>query len=196
MTGPKICRGLGVVLAGMVGGAVVIPSSHDQALSQAVVGACRPVSERTSEAGCWILAHHSLGELRQPEVFWHVATYPSRAAAEAAKGPLGVVVESVGKVWLLTIADAGWRASGGEHVAEIGPLLVHAGRAYSAQYMEAVFTPGMTAPAHTHAGPEAWYTLAGETCLETPDGKQVGRAGGQHVIVSGGTTHAPHRHRH
>jgi quercetin dioxygenase-like cupin family protein len=49
-----------------------------------------------------------------------------------------------------------------------------------------VFTPGMTAPAHTHAGPEAWYTLAGETCLETPDGKQVGRAGGQYVIVPGG----------
>jgi len=28
--------------------------------------------------------------------------------------------------------------------------------------MEAIFTPGMTAPAHTHAGPEAWYTLAGK----------------------------------
>ena len=44
----------------------------------------------------------------------------------------------------------------------------------------------MTAPAHTHAGPEAWYTLSGETCLETPDGKQVGRAGGPPVIVPGG----------
>jgi quercetin dioxygenase-like cupin family protein len=44
----------------------------------------------------------------------------------------------------------------------------------------------MTAPSHTHPGPEAWYTISGETCLETPDGKQVGRAGGQHVIVAGG----------
>jgi quercetin dioxygenase-like cupin family protein len=43
----------------------------------------------------------------------------------------------------------------------------------------------MTAPAHTHSGPEAWYTLAGETCLETPQGKQVGRPG-QYVIVPGG----------
>jgi hypothetical protein len=58
---PEDLRGLGVVLAGMVGGAVVSPSSYDEALAQAVVGACRPVSERTSEAGCWILAHHSLG---------------------------------------------------------------------------------------------------------------------------------------
>jgi quercetin dioxygenase-like cupin family protein len=52
--------------------------------------------------------------------------------------------------------------------------------------MEAVFTPGMTAPAHTHSGPEAWYTVAGETCLETPDGKQIGRVGGPPVIVPGG----------
>ena len=44
----------------------------------------------------------------------------------------------------------------------------------------------MTARAHTDAGPEAWYTMAGETCLETPTGKQVGRVGGQHVIVPGG----------
>jgi quercetin dioxygenase-like cupin family protein len=57
---------------------------------------------------------------------------------------------------------------------------------YSAQYMEAVFTPGMTAPTHRHSGPEAWYTLTGETCLETPEGVMVGRAGGSHVIVPGG----------
>jgi hypothetical protein len=52
--------------------------------------------------------------------------------------------------------------------------------------MVAVFTPGVTAPAHRHSGPEAWYTLTGETCLETPDGKMVGRAGGSQVIVPGG----------
>ena len=43
-----------------------------------------------------------------------------------------------------------------------------------------------TAPAHRHSGPEAWYTLSGETCLETPEGKMIGRAGGSHVIVPGG----------
>ena len=45
----------------------------------------------------------------------------------------------------------------------------------------------MTAPAHTHSGPEAWYTVAGETCLETPDGVQIGRAGGPPVIVGWAT---------
>jgi quercetin dioxygenase-like cupin family protein len=96
------------------------------------------------------------------------------------------VVESLGRVWLFTIDVAGWRPASGEHVAEIGPLPVDAAVAYSAQYMEAIFTPGMTAPAHRHSGSEAWYTVAGETCLETPDGAMVGRAGGSHVIVPGG----------
>ena len=149
-------------------------------------GVCKPVSERTGEVGCWIIAHEPIGQLNTSQTFWHLDAYPTRAAAQAAKGPHGTVVESLGKTWLLSIEDAGWRPSGGERVAEIGPLPINAGEEYSAQYLEAIFTPGMTAPAHTHSGPEAWYTLAGETCLETPDGKQVGRAGAQYVIVPGG----------
>ena len=147
---------------------------------------CKPVSQRTGELGCWITANAALGQLPQQPIFWHLDTYPSRAAAETAKGPRGAVVESLGKVWLLTIDVGGWRPSGGERIAEIGPLPVSASAQYSVQYMEAIFTPGMTAPAHRHSGPEAWYTLAGETCLETPEGKMVGRAGGAHVIVPGG----------
>ncbi len=147
---------------------------------------CRPVSERTAELGCWITANAALGQLPQPPIFWHLDTYPTRVDAEAARGPRGTVVESLGKVWLLTIEVAGWRPSGGARVAEIGPLPVSPDAKYSAQYMEAIFTPGMTAPPHRHSGPEAWYTLTGETCLETPEGKMVGRAGGSHVIVPGG----------
>ena len=52
--------------------------------------------------------------------------------------------------------------------------------------MEAISNPGMTSAIHVHSGPEAWYTAAGETCLETPNGKLVGRAGGQAVIVPSG----------
>jgi quercetin dioxygenase-like cupin family protein len=147
---------------------------------------CKPVAERTGDVGCWIIAHQSVGQLDKPETFWHLDVYATWAEAEAAKTAGSVVVESLGKTWLLTIADKGWRPPGGERIAEIGPLPITAGQTYSAQYMEAIFTPGMTAPAHTHAGPEAWYTQAGETCLETPDGKQIGRAGGPPVIVPGG----------
>jgi quercetin dioxygenase-like cupin family protein len=96
------------------------------------------------------------------------------------------VVESFGRIWLFTIAEKGWQAPGGQDVAEIGPLVIKAHEKYSVVFLEAVFTPGMTVPGHIHSGPEAWYTLAGETCLETPEGKQVGRAGGKNVIVPAG----------
>ena len=160
---------------------VAVATSHD-ALAQI----CRPVSQRNDELGCWIISNAVVGQLPQHSLFWHLDTYPTLAEAEAAKGPRGTVVDSLGKVWLLTIDVAGWLPSGGVRVAEIGPLPVRVGAKYSAQYMEAVFAPGMTAPAHRHSGPEAWYTLTGETCLETPEGKMVGRAGGPPVIVPGG----------
>jgi quercetin dioxygenase-like cupin family protein len=166
---------------------LVLPAFGSRASAQPVPGGtCKLVSERTGEVGCWILAHEDVGILPQPAAFWHLASYPTRAAAEAAKGQRETVVESLGKVWVLGIGDRDAWPRGGERVAEIGPLPIEAGRPYKAQYMEAIFMPGMTAPPHIHGGPEAWYTIAGETCLETPDGKQVGRAGGQHVIVPGG----------
>src|SRR5712692_12042874 len=80
-------------------------------------------------------------------------------------------------------------ASGGRTRRDIGPVPVTAGEQYSALFMEAIFTPGMTSALHSHSGPEAWYTVAGETCLETPGGKFVGRAGGPPVIVPRGHAH-------
>jgi quercetin dioxygenase-like cupin family protein len=154
--------------------------------NQVFAQVCRPVSERKSEIGCWILSDDGLGQLPRAPIFWHLDSYPTRPQAEAAKGQRGTVVESLGKVWLFSIDVAGWRPASGERVAEIGPLPVRTGLEYSAQYMEAIFTPGMTAPTHRHSGSEAWYTLSGETCLETPDGAMVGRAGGSNVIVPGG----------
>jgi hypothetical protein len=53
---------------------------------------------------------------------------PSRAEAEAARGPRGTVVEAFGKIWLYTIAEKKWRAGGGEHVATIGPLMTEVGK--------------------------------------------------------------------
>lgn len=150
-------------------------------------GVCKPVSERTTEVGCWIIVDQPVGRIEQAQVFWHLDVYHSRPEAEKAKGPRGTVVESLGKVWLLTIEKAGWRpVLKGERIAEIGPLPVTAGEQYSALFMEAIFSPGMSSSIHTHSGPEAWYTQAGETCLETPNGKLVGGPGSQPVIVPGG----------
>jgi quercetin dioxygenase-like cupin family protein len=152
-------------------------------------GACKLVSERTGELGCWIIAHDPLGTFAETETYWHLDTFSSRAEAEASKGSRGTVVESMGKVWLFTIAARDWRPNNGERVTEVGPLPIVPRGNYSAQYMEAIFKPGMTSATHDHSGPEAWYTLEGETCLETPQGKQVGRADGRHVIVADGPMH-------
>jgi quercetin dioxygenase-like cupin family protein len=147
---------------------------------------CRPISKRTGEAGCWIIVNAALGKLPPRPMFWHLDTYPTRAAAETAKRPHGAVVESFGKVWLFTIDDADSRPVGGVGVAKIGPLPLSLNAEYTARYMEAIFTPGMTSSIHRHPGPEVWYTLTGETCLETSKGRMVGRAGGEPVIVPGG----------
>ena len=171
-----------------VAACLMILPVYDEAWAEPVPGGvCRWVADRDSEVGCWIVADQPIGQLPPSEIFWHLDVYSTRAAAEQAKGSRGTVIESLAKVWLLSIEPAGWRPSGGERVAEIGPLPVIAGETYATQYMEAIFTPGMTVPTHTHPGPEAWYTMAGETCLETPQGIQVGRAGGPPVIVPGDT---------
>src|SRR5215208_6690711 len=71
-----------------------------------VPGGCNtPVSQRTSEIGCYLVATEVLGALPQGPLFWHLYVYPTRAAAEAAKEPHGTVVESFKKVWLYTIAE-------------------------------------------------------------------------------------------
>jgi quercetin dioxygenase-like cupin family protein len=174
----------------IVAGAALLwlaPTLHAGAQNTDTFAGCIPVSERAGLSyGCFILTANPVGPLDPETAFWHVESFPTRAAAERAKGPRAAVVEAFNKVWLLTIAKSGWKTPGATHVAEIGPLPVQAGTAYTAQFMEAAFSPGMKTRVHRHSGPEAWYTLSGETCLETPQGAMTGRAGGSNVIVPGG----------
>jgi quercetin dioxygenase-like cupin family protein len=156
-----------------------------QAERGGVIG-CPPVSTRTSELGCYMLATTQVGELSDVPLYWYLDTYPARAAAERAKGEHGTVVESLGKVWLLTIAGGSFASAGGERAAKIGPLPIEHHKKLTAAYMEAIMMPGAIAPPHRHPGPEAWYQASGEVCLETPNGKSVGRPGGEAVIVPGG----------
>lgn len=144
-----------------------------------------PASQRPSEVGCYLSAVEPLGALSQGPVFWHLYTFPTRAAAEAAKGQHGTVVESFGKVWLYTIEAESWRLGSGERVMVLGPLAITPGKEYTARYMEAVFTPGMETRVHRHPGAEAWYVLAGAQCLETPEGITVAHAGEGAIVPQG-----------
>jgi hypothetical protein len=143
--------------------------------------------ERTGEPGpACVTATQDLGRLGPHPVFWHLDSYPTATAANADRDAHGTVVQSLGKTWLFTIAREGWRPARGQRVAQIGPLPLQPETAYTAVYMEAIFDPGMTAAIHSHAGPEAFYTLTGETCLETPAGLVSGHANHQGLVVPGG----------
>lgn len=107
------------------------------------VATCGPVAERAGrELGCFTLFVSPIGQLPAAPMFWYIDGYTDGATADAARGPRGTVVESFGRVWLLSIESAGWRTSSGERIAEVGPLPVAVGPSYAAQYMEAVFSAG------------------------------------------------------
>jgi hypothetical protein len=155
-------------------------------------GTCIPVAERARrEFGCFITAREELGRLAaSPPLYWHLSTFAGRPAADAAqraaRGGHSTVVESLGRIWLFTIAPAEWRSEGGTRVTRIGPLPLVAADSFAAVYMEGVFQPGMQSVVHRHAGVEAWYTLEGAMCLETPEGKLEQRAGEPGVLMRGG----------
>ena len=147
-----------------------------------------PISERTQEAGCYIIAMETLKSLPAKPLFWHIYSYPSQDAARRAKGASnGTAAESLGKYWLFNIAPANWKPRDGRRQAVIGPLSVVSGKAYVARYMESIIPPGRSGgtPVHRHPGPEAWYLLEGMQCIRTP-GKAVILHAGQTAFVPGG----------
>jgi len=147
---------------------------------------CLPAGLRWAvRSGCWVTASHALGVPPPGQLYWHIDRFADRAAADAARGPGGTVVESYGKVWLFTIAPDGLPPTPGERVATIGPLRIEPDRAYTAKYMEGTFSPGMRSIAHRHPGPEAFYNLDGQFCLETP-GRRILVGPGEGVFVPGG----------
>lgn len=153
-------------------------------------GTCVPVSERAGrELGCYVTARHELGALAATApLYWHIERYATREEADGARlaDRRSTVVESFGTVWVFTIAPAEWRSRRGESVARIGPIPLVDATQFAAVYMEAAFAPGMSSMVHRHDGAEAWLTLEGSQCLETPEGKLEQKAGDPGVIVPAG----------
>jgi quercetin dioxygenase-like cupin family protein len=131
-----------------------------------------PVADRKDEGGCYTTAILDLGVPPRGPIYWHLDTFPTRAAAEANRSPGSTVVDSHHRHWLFTIAEQGWRPAAGERTAMIGPLVIEPDSPYTARYLETVIPAGFQqgGPGHRHPGPEAWYVLEGGQCLETPNG--------------------------
>lgn len=130
-----------------------------------------------------LLAHQDLGALPDEPMYWHIDAYPNENEARSASTKAGTVVSDFGKVWLFTVAGKDWHPNGGTHVDTVGPLPISRAAAYSAEYVHSFFSPGMSAPIHKHSGPEAFYALDGDTCLEMPGGAQVGKGPGKHLVM-------------
>jgi len=93
--------------------------------------------------GVFILARTIVPHLPPAPLIWRLETFPSEDAARAAASPASVVVKADGKP----------QAQSYELLAAL-----------------AILQPGDDVGVHTHPGPEAWYVLAGEQCLETAVG--------------------------
>lgn len=134
-------------------------------------GAPRP------QFGCFNVATARGMRFSQSTVYWHLRTFEDRAAADAAKSPLGLVVDEDGKIWLSEFASRDAIAGPGETIAVVGPLELPRADTFNVVLSFAVMRPGDRSMIHTHPGPEGWYILAGEQCVQTPSGPQRAVAG-------------------
>jgi hypothetical protein len=169
------------VLAGLalLGSAILVSPAQGQATT-------RTCSAEESVGPACLLARQELPTLPSGPLYWHLDQFVSKRAAEKAATATSTVREAFGAIWLFTIEGRSWRPKNGKHVAEVGPLSVQPAATYAAEYLRSVFSPGMTAPLHVHSGPEAFYAVSGDTCLETLDGVQLGRGPGNSLVIRGG----------
>ena len=150
-------------------------TGHDHLTEVACVDV--PAGEKRPEFGCFNVGTLKELQFQQAAVYWHLYTFKNRKAADAAKSKTGMVVEEDGRVWLSEFGVRDLASNGGKAVAVIGPLQLPVAKSYSAVLSYAVMRPGDSSRVHTHPGPEGWYVLAGQQCLETPAGASSGGAG-------------------
>src|SRR6187401_1189538 len=120
--------------------------SHNHGLTSCVD--LKP-GEKRPEYGCW-----NIGALRglvvdQPLVYWRLQKFPTLSAANAARGPRGLVVVEDDQVWLSTFGERDGGPAGGDAVTVIGPLHLPPAKTYDVVLSYAVMRPGDRTPVHT-----------------------------------------------
>ena len=116
------------------------------------------------------LIEKKVAELPSGDLFWRIDTFDTKQQAQDAAGPMGLVAEYDGKVWLFKLGQAGEVTKGGKWVAEIGPLPRISATQYLLRVNEAGGPPGSVTSVHTHPGSEAFYVISGELSQKTPHG--------------------------
>ena len=140
--------------------------------------------ERRGEEGCTILASRPLSGALPGAVYWHIDRFRSLEDAKKAAGPNGVATEAHGSVWLLTVEGKTNNHHTGTHVALIGPLTLPAAESYMMRVQSSLLKKGASTPIHTHSGPEVFYIVSGEQCLETQKAGHLLKAGKFFVLAT------------
>ena len=166
---------------------IVIASAVGVATQASDPVRCIPDSpERRGGTGCSIVGHKTVSLDSRETLYWHIDRFTSADLAKAAATPSSVAFEAHGSAWLTTVEPHTANHRGGSHVAVVGPLPLPASAAgFMMQVMSAHFIPGQVSEPHTHSGPEAWFVVEGEQCLETP-GRTIRVKAGQTAMIEGG----------
>jgi hypothetical protein len=117
--------------------------------------------EDRPEFGCFRIGTAKDLKFKRAAIYWHLYTFPDRAAAEKAKSPSGIVVEEDGRAWLSEFGSRNRPSHGGDRIAVVGPLRLLPAESYTAEIAYSVMQPVDRSRVHTHSGPEAWYVLSG-----------------------------------
>jgi quercetin dioxygenase-like cupin family protein len=126
--------------------------------------------ERRGEIGCSLVENKPLPESLTGPLFWHIDRYDSEESARAAVSLASVALEAHGTWWLLTVEPKIDDHHGGRHVTAVALPSLPPAPKYSMLVMSAYIPAGLTSRVHYHSGVEAFYTVDGEQCLETPTG--------------------------
>ena len=170
----------------MIGVAVLAALAPLAAQAQATSRMCSGQSGETPGPAC-LVGHEDLGALPTGALYWLIYVVADPQSAARAKAPHGVIVQAFGKVWLFDLGGEARALEGGRLLRAVGPLPTEGMEGeVSVEYLKSTFPPGMTAPVHVHSGPEAFYAVSGDSCLETPDGVQLGRGPGHVMMVRRG----------
>ena len=170
------CVGLAIIAPGFLS-SQENPASVGQHAAVECIESPTP-GRRPVGTDCAILSHKQFSPLPPGQLVWRFENFPTTKAAQDASTPSSVVLETAGRVWLITLAAKGSRSTGATFVAETAPIpLIPRGPSYEIVAAEADLSPTANVMTHKHSGPETWYLLSGEQCLELPGRVIRARAG-------------------
>jgi quercetin dioxygenase-like cupin family protein len=164
-----------IVVLSILAQQAAMAATHDHLTEVACVDV--PVGEARPEFGCFNIGTVTGLHFSNSTVYWHLRAFENRKAADAARSATGLVVEEDGRAWLSEFGPRNMTSPGGQAIAVIGPMQLSRAKSYSAVLSYAVMRPGDSSRVHTHPGPEAWFVLTGQQCLETPTGASKAGAG-------------------